>query len=62
MRIEITNIDLENDAIDVDFEDACGTLVNFRFKLKDVPLLKKLIVDLESNFRDMKDLAKKEAE
>ena len=24
--------------------------------------IKKLIVDLESNFRDMKDLAKKEAE
>lgn len=51
-RIEITDYDLETDEISVDFEFG-AVLVNFNFKESDLPMLKKLVSDLEVNWDEL---------
>ena len=56
LRIEITNVNPEDQTIDVDFQDKVGTLVNFGFKSNDLKKLRKLVKDLEREFLEMQKI------
>lgn len=56
-RIEITDANLEEEYVSVDFEFG-SVLVNFNFKKIDLSRLKQLIVDLEAYFKDMDEINK----